>query len=109
MTPTRADYKHSHLLSVELQELLDVCKYNVLPASQVFWQFSDIVHCRHVMLCVCVCVCVCVLEWVRVHACVLDVWGERNNRQLLLHSKWTLVFRTYFNHQLHVSNIALFS
>ena len=60
MAPIRAGYKHSHLLSVELQELLDVCKYNVLPASQVFWQFSDIVHCRHVMLCVCVCVCVCV-------------------------------------------------
>ena len=57
MAPIRAGYKHSHLLSVELQELLDVCKYNVLPASQVFWQFSDIVHCRHVMLCVCVCVC----------------------------------------------------
>ena len=55
MAPTRVDYKHSHLLSVELQELWNVCKYNVLPASQVSWQFSDIVHCRHVMLYVCVC------------------------------------------------------
>ena len=69
----------SHLQSVELQELLNVCKYYVLPASQVSWQFSNVVHCRHVLLCekgVCVCgvwvVCVCVLESGRV-----CVYGER--------------------------------
>ena len=67
---------NSHCLqSVELQEGLDVCEYDVFLANQASWQFIKIIHRRHVLL-VCVCMWVCVYMGVWVF-----IWGGNNFKQ----------------------------